>query len=914
MDAINGILQAYSASEGRDQFGPVFGHFFYLRGIVQINREQYPAALESFKICYEQFKNSEDLEKQPTSNRGRTLMPNLFRNAAQVQWANILMLQEDYAGAAELFERVLKEGPNDPKINRIFVTVNLGRCKIKAGDLEGGFKLISPALQNPRASEGLKQVVFLIIAEDWSPQVDLPPMREFLNEARAVVNLDSAEDRYSRNDRFQRLAQDAFANQDPIRALAWYSLMVDPATLIPGVEKEIAQLEAREVSVAMQAKKTQFLEDLAKKKQKMRTDSWNIINGLGSAHFTMRNFGASYVAFSKLAEEVPESHKDRALYHHNSVVSAAQTNRWRDTYRFGKIFLLDYPEHELKPGVARVLVEVVFLNGEYQEAYDIAKDVRTDMELGSSIRDVPDFVVGASAFQLDKVEEAEQELDGYLVSYPEGERREPVQFFAGLTKVRLYKWEEAATILNQFIETYPESGMIPAALYQCALSEFMLDRYEASLAKVERIIAEYPDDPSIARAWNLKGDIFSTEERPFEEVEPCYLTGRDRAYELEGEEETAAYAIWQLLMSTVDLAEWEKAEEHRDQFEARHADSLYRLDFLAASLPIFVEKSDIAGALDRLRPIIFEYGDRPESSELVEMFGTYLDFVQTHLDPREALQELQTQIEPALESPALHGWFRYAMFDTLGKLDENPKIREAMDQQYYRLGAGFDPSQQSNFVIVQHARWIAQKRRKPEQARQYYDFIIDNRPGTPNYDYALVDTAKLLAQSDKPEERAEAMSRFERAFSEIADDELRELCVLGMARLKVRDKNFAEAQPLWEQYLENREWTVARAEANYQYARSLDEQGQTNEALKIYVSIYANFPGHLDWSTRAYLRTATILKDSGEDLKSLLVLQDMLKRMGHHDHPVITRAKQVFVEWRAEYQPADGKGKGAAKG
>jgi hypothetical protein len=71
--------------------------------------------------------------------------------------------------------------------------------------------------------------------------------------------------------------------------------------------------------------------------------------------------------------------------------------------------------------------------------------------------------------------------------------------------------------------------------------------------------------------------------------------------------------------------------------------------------------------------------------------------------------------------------------------------------------------------------------------------------------------------------------------------------------------------------------------------------------MKIYVSVYANFPGYLDWSTRAYLRAAAITKARGEDLKALKILQDMLKRMGHHKHPGVAKAKSVFGQWRNEY-------------
>ena len=125
--------------------------------------------------------------------------------------------------------------------------------------------------------------------------------------------------------------------------------------------------------------------------------------------------------------------------------------------------------------------------------------------------------------------------------------------------------------------------------------------------------------------------------------------------------------------------------------------------------------------------------------------------------------------------------------------------------------------------------------------------------------------------------------------------------VLGIARLLTADKKFTEAETEWKTYLDHRDWTRARAEANYSYALCLDQQGRKGDALKVYVSVYANFAGHLDWSTRAYLRAAAMLKEEGKDADALRVLQDMLKRMGHHDHPGVAMAKQTFTEWRTAY-------------
>jgi|GEM_PF-782026 len=904
---VNGIIQYYG-QQGKQSFGAAFGHFFYLRGLLQIGKKNYEGALKSFQTCYEQYPNSKIADRE--AGQPDTGQPNIFRSAALVQWANVLMHQENYAEAATLYEKALEEGKDDPKVNRIYVTVNLGRCRIKAGDLDGGFGLISPALRNPRASDGLKEVVFLILSEDWSPQVALPPMREFLNEFRSIVSLDEPSERFERNARFRALAQEAFSNNDPIRALAWYSLIVDPASLVADIEEEIAELEAREVATELEDKKIEVLAELRAEKEKLRRQSWHLLNGVASAHFQMQNFSAAHVAFAKLSDEVPDDFPDRPVYLHNAVTAGVRIDEWDRAYHYGSIFLGDHREHELLPSVARVLVELIFLRGEYQKAYDIATDVRSSMDPGSEIRDIPDFVTGASAFHLEKLDVAESELASYLAGYPEGQRREPATYYAGLTKVRLSKWEEAASILNQFIETYPDSSMLPGALYQGALSEFMLDRFEPALAKVDRVIAQFPEDPAVARSWNLKGDLLASDGATFEAVEECYLNGKETAGQFHGEEETAAYALWQLVIQTGEVEQWEKATAHIAEFEERHAGSAYRLDVLAASLPTLVATGRIDDALTRLRETVFEFGDRPESEELALMFGSYIDFLQSHLTPDDALAELESQREKALTLPALAGWFQVGIVTILGGFDETEPIREKIDQEYYRLNAGFDSAQHSNFVIAELARWTARHRNKPGEARELYRFILDQRPGTANYHDALVEMAILEGESDDTEQQAAALAKFEQVLREAPRDELSELAVLNTARILTRQKKWEAAQSQWEAYLEKREWTVSRPEANYEFARCLDEQGNTADALKIYVSVYANFPGHLDWSTRAYMRTALIMKDAGEDLKALLVLRDMLTRMGHLDHPVIDEAKKRFVQWRAEYTPEKSKAKG----
>ncbi len=880
-----------------NRYGPVFGHFYFLKGILLLGKEDYPGAIEAFKTCYEKFDNKILVTGREEDTKN--MRPNEFLNAALVQWANAEMKREAYDTARDLYEKVLKEGANDKKVNRIFVGVNLGRCYLKSGQLEKGYEFMAKPLENEKLSDGLRETIMMVVAEDWSPERNFAEVREFINRFKSVVDVDPFAERYERNPRFQYLAQVAIQENDPVRALAWYERMVDPRLLRPELDRQYSSLANRIVPEELVGKKSEMLSGIQASIEALESDYIKILNGIGSAHFQLRNFSGSYAAFSRLSDEAGAAHPERPVYLHNAVVSAVQIERWKDAYHYGKEFLAEFPDHELKPGVAKVLVEVLFLREEYDQAFTVSEEVREGMDVGSAIRDIPDFVHGASAFHLEKIDRAEVELADYVKHYPKGERLELVRFFLGLTKVRLSKWEEAVTILNAFLNDYPDSPLVSTVLFQCAMSEFMLDRTESALAKIERIHAEFPGAESTAPAWNLKGDIYASEERPFEAVEECYLRGRDTAVEA-GQDETAAYAIWQLVVNTVGVEAWEKANGHYDAFQGAYPQSGFRYDLIAAALPVLVEQGRQDEGLEQLRAIVWEYRDQPESPVLGEMFGTFVAFLKENYEPEMMQKELDDLSVKKGVSPTLRGWLTVAKTDLLEAKEAN---QDEINKLWYRLEAGFKPEIQSNFVIVSLARWISEIRKKPEEAKPLYDFILSERPGTPNFEHCLIDVAEIQAESEEPEQVTEAVEKFEKVLAEVPIDELRERAVLGLARIRMKEANYVEASKWWETYLETREWTLSRAEANYQLGYSLEKQGNVADALKIYVSVYANYPGFLDWSTRAYLRTSLIMKGRGEDLKALKILQDMLKRMGHHKHPGVAKGKELFVKWRSEYQP-----------
>lgn len=890
----NGVITEHGEG-AMDKFGPVFGHFYFLKGLALLGSDKTAESIAAFKTCYETFSN--EILSTGTDEERKNKLPNLFRNAALVQWANAEMKREQFVAAKDLYEKILIVGKDDPKVNKIFVGVNLGRCYLKAGELEKGYEFMVRPLGNKNLSDGLRQTIYMIIAEDWTTEVGFPKTREFINTHSSIVDKDSFASRHERNERFQYLAQLAMQGQDPVRALAWYERIVNPRFLKPDYEQRFESLKNRSVSTELEAKKNEFLGELEAQINDLEQSYIQILNGVGSSHFMMQNFAGSFVAFSQLSDEADKSHSERPVFLHNAVVSAAQIERWKDAYKYGKAFLDEYPDHELKPAVSRVLVELLFLREEYEEAYRISGEVRQDMEVGDTIRDIPDFVYGASAFQLGKMDVAEEELSSYFKVHEAGERKEMVHFFLGLTKVQLRKWEDAAGIFSEFLAAYPESQLTPPVLYQGALSEFMIDRLEDAVAKVDRIHDEFPDHEVSPPSWNLKGDLTVSLEGAPEEIEAAYLQGRDGGIRFQ-QPDTTAYALWQLLLMAVDSESWEKAEGHYQQFQDDYSDSGYKNDLIVAALPMLVEQGRKEEGLQVLRDIVWENRNDPESVTLSEMFGSYADFLSNEFESEFLEKEMKELQFARGGTPALKGWATIALADSMEK---NEVAADEVNKLYYMLEAGFDPAVHSNYPTVRLARWIATVRKRPKEAQVFYEYILENRPGTPNYDFCLVDVAEIQAASEDAAEREEAMEKFREVISGIPNEELQEKAVLGMARIRTGENNYEEAAAHWEKYLENRSWALARPEANYNLALCYEQQGNLSDALKIYVSVYANFPGYLDWSTRAYLRTAAITKGSGEDLKALQILQDMLKRMGHLDHPGVKKGKEIFSTWRVEY-------------
>jgi TolA-binding protein len=213
----------------------------------------------------------------------------------------------------------------------------------------------------------------------------------------------------------------------------------------------------------------------------------------------------------------------------------------------------------------------------------------------------------------------------------------------------------------------------------------------------------------------------------------------------------------------------------------------------------------------------------------------------------------------------------------------------------------------SNYTLVKLARYNSRNGGNEDQARKVYEYILKERPTGEAMGLALVDLANLEAAKPEQQSQKNAKELFQRVLNEVDDPSAHEDAVLGIARIDTANGNFAEAIEGWKRYRSNPAWRKSRPEASYKFGVCLQATGKGDEAAATFVNVYSNFPGHLDWSTKAYIDAAKIIKSKGRELDALKLLREMIQRMGHLEHEGVAEGRKLFFEWRTAFMAKQGK-------
>ena len=883
------VTACISELEGtaKDEIGPVFGHLYYLKGIFHIRLNQLDEATTALRFCCETYANTPEALK-------KAKRPNNYVSKARAQLGAAYLANEKYGEAVATLERAMKESASEDKAD---ISVNLARAYMKNGDIRGRQMLNSSLETAP--TDRAKLDSFLILINDWARTAPLAQVAPFIDQHRPMLAAMPARVRLTANSQLLQMARKSSNDGDPDRAMVWFSLLTDPDRAEPSMTAELERLKAAGNSISPQLRA--IIPDLEKEIADLPDQANAIQIERAAAYLAIPNYDVASILYTFLVERRPDL-KERPLLMHNLLVSEIQREDWQAAADCASLFFQEFQEHELVAVMAQMYSDALYAKGDYTGAMAVASEQRDKFGLGTAEREPLDFNTGAALFQLGNFESAEREFDAFVDVYKKGARLEQAMFYRGATKVQLKDWDGGAKSLDSFCASFANSELRPTALYLSALCYLQADLLDPSLERATEITKKYPDAPEIAAAHNIRGDVLiGIGEAPVEEIIASFTRGREAAIRFY-DAPAAAYALWQLTGLASFEKRWEDVCAHFDDFRELYPESPFEVEMLVASLAGLGERGRAHQAIDLLEKSILKYGDDATSPELSELFGTYAAYLREQIPAREVLQRLNNfPSEKPLSFP-IQAWIQMAKIETKITMDPVPSQKE-LNEHYYRMMIDFEKQHLPNYCLLKLGRWHSEIREKPESSREVYEYIISERKGMPGYDFALFDIAALDAKSEDEQTRRNALTMMESLLAENAEPELIEAATVEIARLHVSLNQWRDARKWWNGYLKNRRWSNARAEANYYLAMAEEEEGNVDEALKLFISVYVNFPGQLKWSTDAYLRAAKILKAKGESEKALLILRDMIVRMrDRSSHPAVAEALDLFIKWRKEYE------------
>lgn len=396
--ALEEIIQRYGDSALED-FGPRFGGIYYSYGVCQFELKQYPEAAKSFQTCFEKFKNKGDTEA-PARNP--------YNQISQFQWAAAEQYAGNYETALELFTkfRNSKPTPKPGSYSEAAWILSVGICNAKLGKPDIAATYIGRAFREAdKLGATPRQLThgFRVLAESWARAgaKSEASANQFLDQYGHLLTLDPYRMADSGLDKaFLQLGAQAAGAKMYTFAVRLFSLIPKTSDVVQHLKERAANYPTIPPKLQAEIDKYQAIIDTGDPLE-IRT-----LSQIATSYDKLGNQRAGYVLYDYLATNYPKT-KFRPDILYGAAAMASKAGELRATQYYGTVFLEDFPDHERRQDVAQLMLGHLFQNGAYQEAWELAVEVRVDLPDGSPERDLADFVTGGALHHLSRFEEAE---------------------------------------------------------------------------------------------------------------------------------------------------------------------------------------------------------------------------------------------------------------------------------------------------------------------------------------------------------------------------------------------------------------------------------------------------------------------------------------------------------------------------
>lgn len=895
------IMKDYGPS-GYTDFGPAFGVMHYRYGFCLKNLKRLDEALKAYEACYTQGKNVPGTPKDKL---------NPVWELSLLEMGIIKQAQGKFTEAIKDYEAFARQPAPAGTYDDAAFRVQVASCYSKAGMPDKAKALLDQLISGaggvtPKVDGVFR--AFLSLLESWTSKDAAHAETE--KQAHAFMDANGARlkltpfdmARFDFNARLLGLARAASENNQQTLAIRLLSLMPTSSDILHDLDGRALRYRGR---VPELLKKE--IDKYSAMAQADDSIDWIALLTLAACYERLGNFPAGYAIYSYGVTLAPKSpHRPMMLF--GAMRTALATGQTELSKALGSQFRQEFPKHEYATNVNTLLLENVFFSKQYEQAIELAGNIRKSLAPEAKERDLTDFVMGASLFNLGRTEEAQKELASHSERFPQSKFKEASRYFGASSLVRLKNWKDAGAKLDSFIKDFPESEYIGFALLDRATTHFQLAEYKKCLDVIDDLEKRRPNLPDLDRAIAMRGDsqlMLNANEK----AEAAYLKARELGEAAEGDAHKAIVGrvLVQLVRVANALKKPKDVIKYYDEYMAKYSGGFYDAEVIVGSLEPLKEAKRGKEALDALEKVIVRLGSGETGAGIEEAIGSYTQNYLEIVGPEPLLERLTNFVpkDGVKINNTLRAWLDMAKIDLLENdsyKDKFPK-RAAQIQVTYEELQTFNKAELSSYILVKVGRDLANRDRDKE-ALEWFKAVMD-RGQSEHYPLALMGRARVLAKTGEAGSFQEAVSAFDQVIRELNDKpEYAEEAMIEKSRIYFNRKMWQEAVDALLVMTKDKRFTRTRAEVFYRLGRAYENLGKVDDALEAYTPFVGPpLENVVQYSAEARVRAAEIQIKKGNDDKAFRLIKDTVSRMyklANHEvaGPFVLKAKEYYKTLR----------------
>lgn len=562
----------------------------------------------------------------------------------------------------------------------------------------------------------------------------------------------------------------------------------------------------------------------------VRADAYRM---LGECLVIRSEFRKAQEAFASSASIADASFEARTNALYQLGWSAFKLEEYRAATEAFTQFLEQYPDHPKAVEARHWRGESSYRLGEYAAA---VRDFDAVGGTSSPRRQEALYGAGYALFKLGRYEESAGRLNRLLTDFPSGK-------FTFDARVRLADcyffqkdYKAAETAYRTVIRQFPERADRDYAMYQLGQAYFRLGNLDDALRQFQGILTGLPasslaDDAQYAIGWLwFQGKNYDEAIREFRVLLQKFP-----------ESDLGARTLYSIGDAYYNQQDYPAAEQSYRDVLRRYPKGTYVADAISGIQYCLLAQGKQDQALAVIDAFVRENPGSADAQGLLLKKGDLL-FSQKQYDA--AVREYRGFAERYAESPLrANAWFWIGRsYEMLGRMLD---AASAFDRAAAVPNATTRIRAEASFQSGEVYRAL----KSYEKAAEAYQRAVTAGKGTT----IAADAAfRLGTVSDEKGDIADALQRYNGVIAAHPGTEAADRSKLALARIYLRETNYAEAEALATQVATGRTDQVG-AEAQYLIGLQFAQQGDWANAIPAYLRVRYIFPSHEEWLARAAL-------------------------------------------------------------